>query len=125
LENTGQAGQDEIINNVGDKQTVDLTLHGKVANIPASEVHVLYEKKPPYRITVRGIVHEKMLFGPKLELITEVSTEAGADTFRVQDTVINKGSQPQEFQILYHYNFGKPLLGEGAKLHVPVECVTP
>ena len=125
LENTGQAGKDEIINNVGDKQTVDLTLHGKIANIPASEVEVIVEKKAPYRITVRGIVHEKMLFGPKLELIAEVSTEPGADTFRIEDTVINRGSQPQEYQILYHYNFGKPLLGEGAKLHVPVERVTP
>jgi hypothetical protein len=27
--------------------------------------------------------------------------------------------------VLYHYNFGKPLLGEGAKLHVPVLRVTP
>lgn len=125
LENTGQAGQDEIINNVGDKQTVDLTLHGKIANIPASEVDVIVEKKPPHRITIRGVVHEKMLFGPKLELVTEVSTLPGSDTFRIEDTVINKGSQPQEYQILYHYNFGKPLLGKGAKLHVPVERVTP
>jgi hypothetical protein len=125
LENTGQAGKDEIINNVGDKQTVDLTLHGKIANIPASEVEFIVEKKAPYRITIRGIVHETMLFGPKLELVTEVSTEPGSDTFRIQDTVINKGSQPQEYQILYHYNFGKPLLGAGAKLHVPVERVTP
>jgi hypothetical protein len=125
LENTGQAGKDEIINNVGDKQTVDLTLHGKIANIPASEVEVLVEKAPPHRITLRGVMHEKMLFGPKLELIAEVSTEPGSDTFRIQDTVINKGSQPQEYQILYHYNFGKPLLGDGAKLHVPLERVTP
>src|SRR4029077_340151 len=93
LENTGQAGQDEIINNVGDKTTVDLTLHGKIANIPASEVEVVIQKDPPYRITVRGIVHEKMLFGPKLELITEVSTEPGSPKFRIEDTVVNKGSQ--------------------------------
>lgn len=125
LENTGQAGPDEIINNVGDKTVVDLTLHGKIANIPASEVEIIVQKDAPHRITVRGIMHEKMLFGPKLELITEVSTEPGSDKFRIQDTVINKGSQPQEFQMLYHYNFGKPLLGEGAKLHVPVERVTP
>src|SRR5205823_2282774 len=125
LENTGQAGQDEIINNVGDTQTVDLTLHGKIANIPASEVDVLVDRKPPHRITIRGVVHEKMLFGPKLELVTEVSTLPGADTFRIEDTVINRGSQPQEYQVLYHYNFGKPLLGDGAKLHVPVERVTP
>jgi hypothetical protein len=125
LENTGQAGPDEIVNNVGDKQTVELTLHGKIANIPASEVEVLVQDKAPYRITVRGIVQEKMLFGPKLELVTEVSTEPGSEQFRIQDTVINKGSQPQEYQILYHYNFGKPLLGEGARLHVPVRQVTP
>lgn len=125
LENTGQAGQDEIINNVGDKQTVDLTLHGKIANIPASEVEVVVQKEAPYRITIRGIVHEKMLFGPKLELVTEVSTLPGATKFRIEDTVTNKGSQPQEYQVLYHYNFGKPLLGDGAKLHVPVARVTP
>jgi hypothetical protein len=125
LENTGQAGPDEIVNNVGDKTTVDLTLHGKIANIPASEVEIIVEKQAPYRITVRGVVHEKMLFGPKLELVTEISTEPGSNTFRIRDTVTNKGSQPQEYQILYHYNFGKPLLGEGAKLHVPVEKVTP
>jgi hypothetical protein len=125
LENTGQAGQDEIINNVGDKTTVDLTLHGKIANIPASEVEVLLDKKPPHRLIVRGIMHEKMLFGPKFELITEVSTEPGSDTFLIEDKIINKGSQPAEYQILYHYNFGKPLLGDGAKLHVPVEKVTP
>jgi hypothetical protein len=125
LENTGQAGPDEIVNNVGDKTVVDLTLHGKIANIPASEVEVIVEKQPPHRVTVRGVVYEKMLFGPKLELVTEVSTEPGSDTFRIRDTIINKGSQPQEYQVLYHYNFGKPLLGEGAKLRVPVESVTP
>jgi len=74
---------------------------------------------------VRGVVHEKMLFGPKLELVTEVSTEPGSTKFRIQDTVVNKGSQPQEYQVLYHYNFGKPLLGDRAKLYVPVEKVTP
>ena len=125
LENTGQAGPDEIVNNVGEKVPVDLTLHGKIANIPASEVEILVQKDPPYRITVRGVVHEKMLFGPKLELVTEVSTEPGSTKFRIQDTVVNKGSQPQEYQVLYHYNFGKPLLGDRAKLYVPVEKVTP
>ncbi|MBM3995534.1 MAG: DUF4432 family protein [Planctomycetes bacterium] len=125
LENTGQGGKDEIINNVGDKATVDLTLHGKIANIPASEVEVIVQTQKPFRITVRGIVHEKMLFGPKLELVTEVSTTPGSSRFRIEDTVLNAGSQPQEFQVLYHYNFGKPLLGAGAKLHVPVERVTP
>src|ERR1035438_9733171 len=49
LENPGQAGPDEIVNNVGAKTVVDLTLHGKIANIPASEVEVLVQKNAPYR----------------------------------------------------------------------------
>ena len=40
LENNGQAGPDKFINNVGDEATMELTLHGKIANIPAQEVEV-------------------------------------------------------------------------------------
>ena len=63
-----------------------------------------------YRITLRGIVHERMFNGPKLELTTELSTEPGSRTFRLSDAVTNRGGMRQEFQILYHTNFGPPLL---------------
>ncbi len=125
LENTGQPGKDEIITNTGARAEVDLTLHGKIANIPAAVVEVLVEPTAPYRITVRGRVVEAMVFGPHLQLTTEVSTEPGSDTFRIKDTVQNLAGTPQEFQLLYHFNFGKPLLQEGARLLAPVSQVTP
>jgi hypothetical protein len=125
LENNGQAGPDKLINNMGDEVKIDLTLHGKIANIPASEVEVIVEDQTPFRITIRGSVHERMLFGPKLELLTELSTEPGATTFTVRDVVINHSAQPQEFEMLYHANYGKPLLEEGAKILVPLSEVTP
>jgi hypothetical protein len=125
LENNGQPGADKFITNVGDESSTELTLHGKIANIPASEVELLVEKKPPYRLTIKGRVDEKMLFGPKLELHTEISTEPGTSRFRIADVVTNAGAQPQEFQMLYHINFGKPLLEEGAKFVAPAERVTP
>jgi hypothetical protein len=125
LENNGQGGPDKLINNVGDEVLIDLTLHGKIANIPASEVEVIVEDKAPYRITVRGIVHERMLFGPKLELQTELITEPGSTSFTVRDVVINRGATPQEFQMLYHANYGKPLLEEGARIVAPLSEVTP
>ena len=125
LENNGQAGKDEFINNMGDKATMDLTLHGKIANLPAQEVEVVVERQAPFRITVKGVVHERMVFGPKLELATEFSTVPGANVFQIRDVVTNRGAQPEEFQMLYHANFGKPLLEEGAKFVAPVERVTP
>ena len=57
---------------------MDLTLHGKIQNIPASEVEVRVDRKAPYRIHVRGRVDERMFYGPKLELWTDVSTEPGS-----------------------------------------------
>lgn len=125
MENNGQAGKDEFINNMGDKAIMDLTLHGKIANLPAQEVEVAVERKPPYRIHVRGVVHERMFFGPKLELATDISTEPGSSTFRIHDVVTNRGAQPEEFQMLYHANFGKSLLEEGSKFVAPFERVTP
>jgi hypothetical protein len=125
LENCGQPGKDEFINNVGDKATMDLTLHGKIANIPASVVELSVEPAAPYRLTLRGLVEERMLFGPKLQLQAELSTEPGATSFRLKDTVVNRGAQPQEFQMLYHLNYGTPLLEQGARLVTPVRHVRP
>lgn len=125
LESNGQAGKDEFINNMGDKATMELTLHGKIANIPAQEVEVIVEREAPYRITVRGIVHERMVFGPKLELATALSTVPGSNKFQLEDVVTNRGSQPEEFEVLYHVNIGKPLLEEGSKFLAAVDRVTP
>ena len=125
LESNGQAGRDEFINNMGDKATMELTLHGKIANIPAQEVEVIVERETPFRITVRGIVHERMVFGPKLELATALSTIPGSNKFQLNDVVTNRGSQPEEFELLYHVNFGMPLLEEGSKFLAAVDRVTP
>jgi hypothetical protein len=125
LENNGGPGPDRFINNVGDEAVMELTLHGKIANLPAQEVELVVDREPPYRIRLRGRVDERMLFGPKLELQTELSTEPGTSTFRLADVVTNRGTQPQEFQMLYHVNYGRPILEEGARFLAPVERVTP
>jgi hypothetical protein len=125
LESNGHPGTDKFVNNVGDESTMELTLHGKIANIPASEVEVVIDPQPPHRIRVRGRVDERMFYGPKLELWTEVSTEPGSRAFRVSDTITNRGAAEQEFQILYHANFGPPLLEEGATFVGAVDRVVP
>ena len=125
LEFAGHPGKDEFINNVGDKAEMDLTLHGKIGNIPASEVEVVIEREPPYRIRVRGRVDERMFYGPKLELWTEISTEPGAGSFRIEDTIKSHSAFDQEFQIIYHGNYGPPLLEAGAKFVGAVKRVTP
>ena len=125
LEWSGHPGTDKFINNVGDEAIMELTLHGKVANLPASEVEVVIEREAPYRLHVRGRVDERMFYGPKLEIWTDLSTEPGSSGFRIADAIANRGDAPQEFQILYHTNFGAPLLGEGATFVAAIERITP
>ena len=125
LEWAGHPGPDRFVNNVGEQAEMNLTLHGKVENIPASEVEVIVEREPRPRIRVRGRVDERAFYGPKLELWTEVWTEPGSSTFRIEDTLTNRSAFESEFQILYHVNYGPPLLGAGAHFSAPVGRVTP
>ncbi len=125
LESNGQVGTDEFINNVGDEATMDLTLHGKIANIPAQEVEVIVDREAPFRLRVRGRVDERMFYGPKLELWTEISTVPGSNAFQIADVITNRGAQPQEFEVLYHSNYGRPLLEAGAEFVGPAKRVTP
>lgn len=125
LEFAGHPGEDEFVNNTGDTATMDLTLHGKIQNVPASDWEVLVDPKPPHRIRVRGTVYEKFFYGPKLKLVAEVSTVPGSDSFRISDVVTNEGAFPQEFQLIYHGNYGSSILEANATVLTPTKSVTP
>ena len=125
LEFAGHPGQDEFVNNVGEKATMDLTLHGKIGNIPASEVSVVVDLEAPHRIRIKGVVHEQAFYGPKLELATEISTEPGSDAFRIADSVTNHGAFEQEYQVIYHCNYGPPLLGQGSRVLAAAKRIAP
>ena len=125
LEFFGAPGTDEFIDNTGKKAKMDLTLHGKIGNTPASQVEVIIERQAPYRIRIRGRVDETCMHGPKLELWTEIATTPGSNTFRISDKITNRSAIEQEFGVLYHANYGTPLMEKGAKFVAPVRQVTP
>ena len=91
-----------------------LTLHGRIGNIPASEVEVVVDDAPPHRIRIRGRVDESMFKFCDFELWTEVSTVPGSTELQIRDTLRNRTSYDKEFQLIYHTNFGPPLLEAGS-----------
>ena len=125
LEWAGHPGRDQFINNVGAPAEMQLTLHGRVANLPASHVEIVVDPVPPFRLRVRGRLEERSFYGPQLELWTEVSTEPGSASLRIEDTLANRGAHEQEFQLIYHCNFGPPLLEAGARFAGALRRVTP
>ncbi len=125
VEWAGHPGKDKIINNTGDEAEMDLTLHGKIGNIPASEVEVVIDRTAPLRIRIRGRVDERMFYGPKLELWTEISTEVGSNSLRIEDALKNYSAYEQEFQIIYHANYGPPLLEQGSQFVAAIKEIRP
>jgi hypothetical protein len=102
-----------------------LSLHGRAGNTPASRVVVVIDDQPPHRIRVRGKVDEQVFKFTDYEMWTELSTEPGSRSFRVGDTLTNRGDYEREFQIIYHGNFGPPLLQEGSVFEAAVKQVAP
>lgn len=121
----GVPGPDVITDNMGRKKEVMLTLHGRIANIPASIVKAKVGLEPPHELAVAGVVYERSMFGSNFKLSAEVATAPRSNSLRIADTVENLRPAPDEVQMLYHCNYGPPFLEEGARLIAPVKEVAP
>ncbi|MBN2451308.1 MAG: aldose 1-epimerase family protein, partial [Lentisphaeria bacterium] len=125
LASNGPPCTDVVPDNNGNPSEVSLTLHGRIANLPAHRVEVQVKVGPPTELTVIGIVDETMLFCPQLRLVSRISTVVGSNRITITDRVINLRDVPEEMSLLYHCNFGPPFLEEGARLVAPSLEVAP
>ncbi|HEY3397377.1 MAG TPA: aldose 1-epimerase family protein [Armatimonadota bacterium] len=101
-----------------------LGLHGRVANLPATNVSYGGEwQGDEYVMWVEGRVQEYILFGEHLELRRRISTRLGDNRFYLRDVVTNVGFTPAEHMVMYHCNPGFPLLDEGARYLFPARRV--
>ena len=104
--------------------TLRYPLHGQVANIPAHQVAVSVDGDSG-EIAVSGVVNETRVAGNNLRMRTTVRTQVGSPAMTVTDEIINLSAEPAELQLLYHINFGVPLLASGAKVVLPVKKAAP
>lgn len=125
LEFAGHPGKDVFTTNTGESGEMPLTLHGKIGNTPASRVAFSIDETPPHRIRIRGTVFERSFHGPKLRLETEISTVPGSESIEVHDRVTNLGGNEQEFQLIYHTNYGDPILEKGSKIFGAFKALQP
>jgi len=100
-------------------------LHGRIANIPAHHVSVHIDAEPPHAITIEGKVAESTLFLTQVEMTTRISTVPGSNRLTVIDEFVNQSDSPGSMQLLYHWNFGPPYLGEGSEFAAPIEILAP
>ncbi|EOA9036757.1 aldose 1-epimerase family protein [Vibrio harveyi] len=102
-----------------------LSLHGRAQNTPASTVKVIIDDNPPHRIRVQGTVSERTFKKAELVTHTELSILPGSNSFSLHDKLTNMSDYDDEYQIIYHSNFGRPILEKGAKFSAAVKEVSP
>jgi hypothetical protein len=125
LASNGPPGEDVFTDKAGRTVRSKLTLHGRIANLPAHHVEVRVNLDPPHELTVIGQVEEGCLFFPHLCLTSSYTTVPGSSRLVIHDLVENRGAEPAEMQILYHCNVGPPFLEAGSRLVAPIRVLAP
>lgn len=102
-------------------------LHGRLSHIPAEEVNTsaYWDEAERYVLEVSGKVRHSRVFGENLLLTRRIRAVRGENTITVEDSVENQGFAPSPLMLLYHMNFGWPLVGEHTVLEAAEHRITP
>ena len=101
-----------------------LPLHGTIGMTPAEGVsaEVDWDNR---EIVVRGTMRAAALFGGNLTLKRSISVHIFENKIKIADTVTNEGFTDEDIMLLYHFNFGYPMLDEELSLHIHDESMEP
>ncbi len=101
-------------------------LHGRVSHLAAEDLKL--ERSwvdDEYVLSVGGTVRHSMVFGEKLEMRRKITTAYGKNVIRIEDVVENQGFEAVPLMMLYHCNFGYPLVSGKSHLEAVEHKLTP
>ena len=87
--------------------------HGRIGMMPAENVSVAADDAG---VVITGTVQDAALAGHDLQLRRRLFFPAKGKELAIEDVVTNREAIPAEYMLLYHFNFGYPLLAPGARV---------
>ena len=99
-------------------------LHGRIGNKPAYKLELSLDAGAG-EIALTGWVEETRFHFMKMRMKSTVRAKFGAASIDIEDEITNLSASPADMQMLYHVNFGQPLLDAGSQVLAPVEEVVP
>jgi hypothetical protein len=103
-----------------------LGLHGSISNTPAENVNWSENWEGDDCVfTIAGKVREVSVHGPNLLMERTISTSLNSASLTINDRVENQGFKESPLMVLYHFNFGFPLLTPKSQIHAPSRKVEP
>ncbi|MBX3419574.1 MAG: DUF4432 family protein [Pirellulaceae bacterium] len=103
--------------------SLELPLHGQIGNLPAQQLRLTLVDDNC--LEVEAEVDEVRFHFQKWRLSTCYRIRIGETKIEVVDKVTNLSGRKNDFQMLYHFNLGPPLLETASKLHLTAKTVVP
>lgn len=93
-------------------------LHDQISNSPAEIVSIIQPdlRDPEPEMSITGIVRQGHPLGHNIALRRTIRAVLGKPVIHIVDSVTNHGNTPVPHMLLYHFNFGWPLVDEGSLL---------
>ncbi len=103
--------------NVDDDEA--LGIHGYLSHIPAEETRAqtVWDGDNAV-VTVQGTMREARVFGENLRLTRTITVPVGGSSLTIHDRAENVGFTRAPLMLLYHLNFGWPLVSEDTEIIV-------
>ncbi|MBE1440983.1 aldose 1-epimerase family protein [Paenibacillus sp. OAS669] len=100
-------------------QGEQLGLHGRAHHTPAAQVAATSVwQGDEMDMTISGVVEETSIFGGTLRLSRQIRSQLGRNEIIIRDEVRNMGFSRCPHMLLYHFNFGFPLLCEDTRIYI-------
>jgi hypothetical protein len=93
-------------------------LHGEISNT-AAEIESIIQPDPSngkLEMSITGVIKSTTIFGPSLEMRRTISGIIGNSSIIIHDEISNRSNTPVPHMLLYHCNFGWPLVDEGTDI---------
>lgn len=96
-------------------------LHGRYHSLMAEHITTDVENDT---IVIKGTMRETALFSHALELKRTIRMPVWGSEITVSDEISNLSPRSEEYMLLYHCNFGYPMVSEQAKVVLPEDRKT-
>ena len=93
-------------------------LHDQISNTPA-QIESVIQPDPVmgnFDMSITGIIRQGHPLGPNFLMKRTVSATLGEPVIRIKDVITNRGNTTIPHMLLYHFNFGWPLVDEGCEI---------
>ena len=93
-------------------------LHDQISNIRAEVESIIQPdiRAGKLEMSITGRIKQSQVLGPALELKRTISATLGKPTVKIHDEVTNYGNSKAPHMLLYHFNFGWPMVDDGTDI---------